>query len=394
MTKSNREAPHRIGLNAHLLNLSGNYRSAGINWYIYHLLQNLPTSEYEFTVFGSERRIREHFPLLRLAESRLPTERPLVRIAWEQVIQPLALRRERIELLHALAFAGPLSISIPWVVTIYDLSFLRYPQSFNRANRTYLKWAVSSAVRRADRVIAISESTKSDLISLFGIPPERVSVVYCGFDGALSKPRSRADIESWRTHRGLPDHYILHVGTIEPRKNIARLVRAFARVKNAAHLPHHLVLVGGRGWKYEEIDRVIAEEQLTDSVILAGYVPQDELPYWYRAADLMVYPSLYEGFGLPPLEALASGLPVVCSNAASLPEVVGDAALIVSPEDEAALADGIVRALNDKALREEMVARGERQASKFSWARAARETVQVYAAVFAERRIETAHATA
>ncbi len=394
MNERSRVRGRRIGLNAHLLNLNGNYRSAGINWYIYHLLQNLPASEYDYTVFGSEPRAREHFRQLHFAASRLPTQHPIVRIAWEQFIQPFALRRERIDLLHALAFAGPLSISIPWVVTIYDLSFIRYPHSFNRANRTYLRWAVGHAVRHARRVIAISESTKRDLVSMFGIPAERVAVVYCGFDQAFSQPRSSADIESWRACRGLPDHYVLHVGTLEPRKNIARLLRAFARAKRAAQLPHHLVLVGARGWKYDEIDRVIADEQMADSVIFTGYVPQDELAYWYRAADLLAYPSLYEGFGLPPLEAMASGLPIVSSNASSLPEVVGDAALVVSPEDELALSDAIVRALTDRALRQELIARGTRQADKFSWARAARETAQVYTSVFAERRIETAHATA
>ncbi len=384
----------RIGLNAHLLNLSGNYRSAGINWYIYHLLKNLPASEYEYTVFASEHRVRDSFRQFHFAESRWPTQHPIARIAWEQLIQPFALRHERIDLLHALAFAGPLGASIPWVVTVYDLSFVRYPHSFNSANRIYLRWAVGHAVQHASRVIAISESTKRDLVSMFGIPADRVNVVYCGFDKGFSEPRPRVEIESWRARRGLAAPFILYVGTIEPRKNIARLLRAFAQAKRAARLPHRLVLVGARGWKYSEIDRIVAEEQLTDSVVFTGYVAQEELPYWYRAADLLVYPSLYEGFGLPPLEAMASGLPVVSSNASSLPEVVGDAALVIDPEDEEALADAIVCGVTDHTVREEMVARGLKQASKFSWVRTARETVQVYAAVFAERRMETAHATA
>ncbi|HEX7588352.1 MAG TPA: glycosyltransferase family 1 protein, partial [Anaerolineae bacterium] len=171
----------------------------------------------------------------------------------------------------------------------------------------------------------------------------------------------------------------------EPRKNIARLIRAFARAKRAARLPHKLVLIGARGWKYTNVDQAIEQEKLEDDVIFGDYIPQDELPLCYRAADLFVYPSLYEGFGMPPLDAMSSGTPVVTSNAASLPEVVGDAALQVAPDDEAALADAITRAVTDSALREQMIERGLIQASRFSWARAAQETADVYHAVLKER---------
>ncbi len=376
---TDRRAP-RVGLNAHLLNLSGNYRSAGINWYTYHLLRNLPAAEFDFTVFTSEPRAAEHFHDLRLVRSRLPTHHPIVRILWEQFVQPVALARERIELLHALAFAGPAAISIPWVVTVYDLSFRLYPQSFKTANRIYLNWAVSNAVRRANQIIAISESTRRDLVRLFGAPSDKITVIHCGLDPAMAPP-APAQVETFRAQRGLPDRFILHVGTLEPRKNIPRLIHAFAAAKRAAHLPHRLVLVGARGWKYAAVDAAIAEENLAGDVIFAGYVPQDELPCWYRAADLFVYPSLYEGFGLPPLDAMAAGAPVITSNASSLPEVVGSAALVVPPEDTAGLAEAIVRVTTDRALREQMLSHGLEQAAKFSWTRAARETIGVYRTV-------------
>lgn len=372
----------RIGLNAHLLNLSGNYRSAGINWYIYRLLQSLSTiADFDYTIFLSDRTAREHFTRMSVCLSQMPTHKPIARIVWEQFVQPFTLRHERIELLHGLAFAGPLAISIPWVVTVYDLSFMRYPQSFNTANRVYLTWAVRNSLRRANRVIAISESTRRDLISIFGAKPDLVTVVYCGADPAFAPSNNHAEVEALRARRGLPDRFILHVGTIEPRKNIARLVRAFARAKRAARLPHKLVLIGARGWKYTEVDRTIEQENMQDEVIFAGYVPQDELPLWYRAADLFAYPSIYEGFGMPPLDAMASGIPVITSNAASLPEVVGDAALQVAPDDEGALADALVRAVTDRALREQMIARGLAQAAQFSWTRAARETADIYRTV-------------
>ncbi|MDE3092019.1 MAG: glycosyltransferase, partial [Chloroflexota bacterium] len=169
----------RVGLNAHLLNLTGNYRSAGINWYIYHLLQNLSAAngaraDFDYTVFLSDPRAREHLRGVRIVQSHLPTHRPIARILWEQIVQPFALRQARLDLYHALAFAGPLALSIPWVVTVYDLSFIHFPESFNTLNRIYLKWAVRSSLRRANRVIAISESTRRDLVQVFGADPRRV----------------------------------------------------------------------------------------------------------------------------------------------------------------------------------------------------------------------------
>ena len=392
----NSTQPH-IGLNAHLLNLSGNYRSAGISWYIYHLIQNLALlPDFDYTAFLSDRRAPEHFAQTRiaLAQSRLPTHKPLVRIAWEQFIQPFALRQHRIELLHAMAFAGPMAINIPWVVTIYDLSFVHYPQLFNVANRTYLTWAVRNAVNRANRITVISESTKRDLVKVFGASPDKIHVVYCGSDPAFkpihviarseatkqSPPNNSETASLTNASRSIAKTtpFILHVGTIEPRKNHVRLVRAFAKAKREYKLPHKLVLIGARGWMYEQVDAVIEQENMKNEIIFAGYVPQNELPLWHRSADLFVYPSLYEGFGLPALEAMASGTPVITSNASSLPEVVGDAAIQVAPEDENAIAQAIGYVLTTPGLREQMSLRGIEQATKFSWARAARETVAVY----------------
>lgn len=387
----------RVGLNAHLLNLSGNYRSAGINRYIYHLLHELPrqpsSSEFDFTVFLSDARASDALREVGVERSHWPTHWPVVRIAWEQMVLPFALRNSEAELLHAMAFAGPVVNSVPWVVTVYDTTFVRYPESLNLANRTYLNWAVRHALRHANRVIAISESTKRDLVEHYQISADRVSVVYGGKDGAFSPSPSLEYLRDFRSRHELPEKMILHVGTIEPRKNIAQLIRAFAHVRRSAHLPHCLVLIGARGWKHAEVDAAIEEEQVGDAVRFAGYVPASELPDWFRAADVFVYPSRYEGFGLPPLEAMACGTPVITSNAASLPEVVGDAALVVSPDDKDGLAEAIVRVLSSPSLREEMRGRGLAQAAKFSWARAARETLDVYRAVLAQQTAGAFHAS-
>jgi len=176
---------------------------------------------------------------------------------------------------------------------------------------------------------------------------------------------------------------ILYVGTLEPRKNVAQLIRAFARVKREAHMPHKLVLIGARGWKHTDVDAAIEQENIRAEVILPGYVPTEDLPSWYRAADLFVYPTRYEGFGMPALEAMACGTPVVTTNASSLPEVVGDAALQVAPDDLPALADAMTRALTDSTLREQMRARGLAQAKQFSWTRTGNETAAIYRSVLA-----------
>lgn len=390
----------RVGLNGHLLNLAGNYRSAGINWYIYHLMRGLADqSEFDYRFFVADRRATDHFDSRLICRSSWPTQNPLVRILWEQLVQPAALKHERIDLLHALAFAGPVAMTIPWVVTIYDLTFLRFPQLFNWANRTYLDFSVRRSVRKADRIIAISENTKRDLVAQYGAEAGKITVVYCGTDPAFKTPTPEA-VQDLRVRRGLPDRMVLFVGTIEPRKNVAGLIRAFGRARRSAKLPHHLVLVGARGWKHADVDSAVEAEGLAGVVQFAGYVPQDELPLWYRAAELFVYPTRYEGFGLPPLEAMASGTPVVTTAVASIPEVVADAAILVSPNDEPALAEAIVQGLSDRTRREEMMARGRAQAERFSWPQAARETAQVYRQVLAlsksDRRRETGatHASA
>lgn len=366
-----------IGLNAHLLSLSRNYRGAGINSYIYYLLQNLGQvgSSCRYTVFLSERRFVDE--RLRLQYTRWPTHRPVVRILWEQLVQPIALRQAGIDLLHAMAFAGPLVSSCPFVVTIYDLSFLHYPEAFRPWNRWYLSTFTALSARRAQRVIAISESTKGDVVRMLGVSSDRVDVAYCGV-AEIFQPLPTDEVDRFRHVRTLPDRFILFLGTLEPRKNVQILIRAYSQWRRAEPGIPKLVIAGGKGWYYDQIFSEVERLELTGAVIFPGYVLQEELPLWYNAADLFVYPSRYEGFGLPVLEAMACGTPAVTSNVASLPEVAGEGALLVSPDDEAQLVEAMRRVLNDKTLRQEMTANGQAHAACFTWARTARQTVETY----------------
>jgi glycosyltransferase involved in cell wall biosynthesis len=372
--ETNVRATH-VGVNAHLLSLTEGYRSAGISSYIFNLLHHLPgtATEMEYTVFLNERHYRGA-PGLELQVSRLPTNRPPVRILWEQALLPWAARREGIDLLHNMAFVGPLASTCPFVVTVHDLSFLFYPHSFRSLRRSYLRVFARMSVRRARRVIAVSESTKHDLVEIYGISPAKIDVVHNGVDASF-QPLPADQVDVFRQQRGLPERFVLFVGTLEPRKNIVSLIEAYAKLPKERP---PLVLVGGKGWFYDEIFCRVEALELTDEVHFAGFVPAEDLPLWYNAADLFVYPSMYEGFGLPPLEAMACGTAVITSTASSLPEVVGKAGQLVDPTDTDALATAMEQVLGDRDLQQQMQAAGLVQAGDFSWEKAAQQTVDSY----------------
>jgi glycosyltransferase involved in cell wall biosynthesis len=260
------------------------------------------------------------------------------------------------------------------VVTIHDLSFLRYPEGFRKQNRLYLSSFTQWSVQRARRVIAVSESTKRDVVHHYGISPDIVDVVHNGVDPCF-QPLPASETTTFRARQGLPERFLLFVGTLEPRKNVIHLIESYAQL--AADRPP-LMLVGGKGWFYDEIFARVETLGLDDNVRYVGFVPPEDLPKWYNAATLLVYPSLYEGFGLPPLEAMACGTPVVTSTASSLPEVVGEAGLLVDPTDTEALTDAMNRVLGDQELQHEMGSAGLIQAQGFSWQKSARRTADSY----------------
>jgi glycosyltransferase involved in cell wall biosynthesis len=371
-----------IGLNAQLLSLSQSYRGAGISWYMVNLLKNLAQASpelFQYTVFLNDRGFGAQAPALRPALTRLPTARPLVRLIWEQLVQPVALRRAGVNLLHALAFVAPLAAPCPFVVTVYDLSFLRYPEAFRPFNRWYLRHFTAHSVKRAKKVITISESTRQDVINLLGVRPERVQTIYCGVDQSF-RPLPTAEVEAFKAAQGLPERFVLYLGTLEPRKNVDGLIQAYARWR--AQEPHAppLILAGGKGWYYNQIFERVEALGLKDKIHFPGYVPQENLALWYNAATLFVYPSFFEGFGLPVLEAMACGTPLITSTVSSLPEVTGEAgvACLVEPGQTEVLAQRLAELMARPELRAEMRGRGLARAAQFSWEKTAQETVAVY----------------
>jgi glycosyltransferase involved in cell wall biosynthesis len=266
-----------VAINAHLLSGRAWYRSAGVHQYIYYLLRHLGQADdgMRYTVLLGEGTLPSDVALTAL-QSRWPTSRAAVRVLWEQLVQPWALRWMRADLVHGPAFAGPLLSSCPVVVTIHDLSFIRFPKMFRPASRFYLAVLTRLSARRARRLIAVSAHTARESTRLLGVPLERIDVVYHGVDPAF-RPLPVREVSSLRERRGLPERFVLFVGTLEPRKNLVRLVEAFARVRDGRV---GLVLAGGRGWLYDELFARVESLGLDDEVIFAGYVMNDELPLW------------------------------------------------------------------------------------------------------------------
>jgi glycosyltransferase involved in cell wall biosynthesis len=271
--------------------------------------------------------------------------------------------------------------SIPNVLTIHDLIFRHLPQHHKPLNRWYLNLTMPLYCRRASHIIAISEHSKRDVISAYGIAEEKITVVYEAAAPGFC-PQTPQAVTAIRARYGLPEHYLLFVGTIEPRKNLTRLLAAFEAVYRDG-VVDGLVVVGRRGWLYGDFFARLEESPVREVVLLLGYVPDDDLPAVYAGAQALVLPSVYEGFGLPVLEAMACGTPVVASNASSIPEVGGDAALYFDPLEVEAAVDALRRLLGDGSLQDEMRERGLAQAARFSWQRAANETRAVYDVVMA-----------
>ena len=271
----------------------------------------------------------------------------------------------------------------PTVLTVHDLIFRHLPEHHKPLNRWYLNLTMPLYCRRASHIIAISECTERDLITAYGLPPEKITVIYEAADPRFG-PRPPKVVAAARTRYGLPDRYLLFVGTIEPRKNLARLLAAFERI-HAERLSDALVIVGKRGWLYDDFFARLEQSSARDAVILPGYVPNDDLPTIYAGAQALVFPSLYEGFGLPVLEAMACGTPVVASNASSLPEVGGSAALYFSPTQVEAMVEAVCRLLRDADLRGSMRTEGLNRAAEFSWRSTAAKTRTVYDALLQGR---------
>ena len=373
-----------VCINAQLLSSASSYRSAGVSNYSRHLLTALGQRVADGTIPHrlSAFLHAKDFAVagIEIHRSSAWLESPLLRIAWEQSVLPLALSYRHADVVHGLVNVLPLATRRPGVVTVHDLSFVRLPELFPPYKRAYLTALCRASVMRARQIIAVSHQTADDLVRLWGVDEARVRVAPNGVDARFS-PGTAAQVEAFRHARALPERYWFYLGTLEPRKNLSVLLDAFARWRQAAPCaasPPHLVLAGGKGWYYETIFAQVAALGLTEWVHFPGFVPDAELPQWFRAAELFVYPSRYEGFGLPVLEAMACGTPVICSDAPGVREVAGDAAIQVAPDDVEAWVAALTLAATQPARLAALREAGLARAKQFTWETAAAVTIDAY----------------
>lgn len=353
---------------------------AGNETYAANLVEALAgvDGENRYTLYVTReeavRRFEGRWPNFRVRRTLPHT--PLVRIP---LTLSRELRRRPVDLLHVQYTAPPLA-PCPVVATVHDLSFEHLPETFKRRSWMQLRLTVRRTVRRAARVIAPSEFTRRDLVETYGLAPERVSVTPLAAPPAFRRVLDETEIARVRHIYGITGPYILAVGSIQPRKNLARLVEAYADLRRAGlsdKLPQ-LVLVGKQAWLYGETLRAVERERVGGRTIFTGYVSESDLPALYTGALCFAYPSYFEGFGLPVLEAMQCGAPVLAGDRTSLPEVVGDAGLLVDPFDTRAIAAALKRLIDDVELRAALSVKGLERASRFDWRETALSTLHVY----------------
>lgn len=351
---------------------------SGVGYYTGNLLSALMEvqPDWEYLLY-SNRPLNGLEPSLPATQNGHHRYFPRSRWLWMQTILPGIIRQSRPHLCHFTNALAPLWQPAPYVLTIHDASLFVYGEYHPWARHLTMRLTLPLIARRAAAVITVSQHSRDDLVRVLNLDPAKIHVVYEAAGESFRPVEDFAALARVRRKYSLPPDFLLYVGTLEPRKNLLRLLRAVKQIRDEG-LPHHLVLAGGVGWMMESFDQEVHALGLQDAVHYLGYIPSEDLPALFSLATVFTFPSLYEGFGLPPLEAMACGTPVLTSNRSSLAEICGDAAYLVDPLSTEDIAAGLSALLRDETLRRELRCKGLQRAASFSWQRAACDTVDVY----------------
>lgn len=359
--------------------------TTGVGNYTLNLIENISAidKKHQYILFSNSFKDRIPFKSLSLPSNfelkdyKIPNR--ILRGLWNYIsYPPIETFIGDVDIFHS-----PHSIPIParkakLIVTIHDLYFLKHPDMVGRDVREDHRRLSINYLNKVRKIITVSDNSKKDIIELLDVTPEKVTVIYEGVDDIFRVVNEETTLENVRERYRLPHEFILFIGTISPRKNPRGLIESISILRNRGLKDLSLIMIGPEGFKTDEVLRLIHERNLEDSVRHIGYVPYEDMPYIYNISSLLVYPSLYEGFGLPPLEAMACGVPVIASNTSSMPEILGDAALLVDPYNPGEIADSIKKILHNESLRSSLIEKGLKKASSYSWEDTAKKVLKVY----------------
>ena len=356
----------------------------GTGFYITNLINGLIKIDNlnNYYIFGDEQYLRKYIKIdkdnFKVVHKRFKNR--IIRVLWEYFIFPFELKKLKIDILHSPNYITPLlKFGFKIILTIHDLTFLLFPEKYTTTKRWLFGKMIPISIKKSDKIVAVSKNTKKDILKFFSIPDDKILVTYESYPEYYNFSIDKAGAKDIFKKYGIEKNFILYVGMIEPRKNIIFLLKAFVELDKDLELD--LVIVGKKGWYFKEIEKYMKNTinlRLKNKIIFTGYIPEHELKYFYRLALMFVYPTLYEGFGLPPLQAMACGTPVITSNISSLPEVVGDAAIKINPDDLGELKNSIKWLYKNEEKRDELIKKGLENVKKFSLENAALNVLSVY----------------
>jgi len=361
-------------------------KKGGVSSYILSLISELEKFDYvnEYYIFIK----KEDLAFFRLETDNFKfiqcnVNSKLIRLIWEQLILPRYIKKYKIDLIHSPHYTIPIMLNqCKKVVTFHDMTFFLFPEMHIYYKRIIFKKMIPTSAAKADLIISVSDNTAKDIHALLNISKEKLRVIPLGVNSKFRVIRNVQLLNDVKRKYKTSDKFIFYLGTLEPRKNIHNLIRAYHLAINNEKIGHKLVIAGEKGWDYKKLFKLVDDLQINDQVIFIGFVSENELPLLYNAADLFVYPSIYEGFGIPVLEAMSCGVPVISSSVSSLPEIVKNAGLLVEPNNIERLSQAICEVIINRDLNQKLSKLGLKRASQYSWEKTAKETLRVYEDVF------------